>query len=307
METISAILQDHTFRTVALGTGILGILAGMLGVFLTLRQQSLLGDALGHAALPGIVIAFLIIQVRSLPALLLGAAISGLIATALINFMSHHNSVVKQDSALALVLSSFFGLGTALLTHVQKLPNAAQAGLDKFIFGQASGMLRSDVRFISIAAIVILIVIMIFWKEFKLVSFDPNFAKTLPGNYSFFAQLLSLLTVLAIVLGLESVGVVLISALLVNPAIAARQWSNELRTVVILAGIFGFISGVGGAFISSLGSQIPTGATIVVIASAITLISLLIAPGRGIIARQRQRKRQETALLEALAEKGAES
>ncbi|AXY25131.1 zinc ABC transporter permease [Suicoccus acidiformans] len=300
MDTVIRVLQDHTFQTVALGTGALGLLSGVLGVFLTLRRQSLLGDALGHAALPGIVLVFIFILERNMGFLLLGATISGLIATWLINWMSDHESVVKQDSALAIVLSTFFGLGTALLTYVQKIPTAAQAGLDKFIFGQASGMLRSDVQTIVITGIIIIALIVVFWKEFKLITFDQAFAQTLPGKYHRFAYLLSLLTVITIVLGLEAVGVVLISALLVNPAIAARQWSNQMSVVVVLSGIFGLISGVVGAFISSLGTEIPTGATIVVVATIITVISLFFAPRRGVIATQINRSRKQQALKEQM-------
>ncbi|MDO5457579.1 MAG: metal ABC transporter permease [Atopococcus tabaci] len=296
MDTLLSILTDHTFQIVALGTGILGLLSGVMGVFLTLRKQSLLGDALGHAALPGIVIAFLLIQEKNMLILLLGASLSGLLATALINWMTGRHSVIKQDSALALILSSFFGLGTALLSYSQQMPNAAQAGLETFIFGQASGMLRQDVYLIIVISLLVLVLVAVFWKEFKLITFDADFARTLPGPYSFLNRLLSLLIVVTIVLGLESVGVVLISALLVNPAIAARQWSHQMKTVIVLSGFFGLFSGIIGTLISSAGSQIPTGATIVVVATSITLFSILFAPRRGLIARRRQVKEKEKAL-----------
>lgn len=296
MDTLLSILTNHTFQIVALGTGILGLLSGVMGVFLTLRKQSLLGDALGHAALPGIVIAFLIIQDKNMLVLLLGASLSGLLATALINWMTGRQSVIKQDSALALVLSSFFGLGTALLSYSQKIPNAAQAGLETFIFGQASGMLKKDVYLIIVTSVLVLMLIVLFWKEFKLITFDADFARTLPGPYGLLTRLLSLLIVVTIVLGLESVGVVLISALLVNPAIAARQWSHRMKTVVLLSGLFGLFSGIIGTLISSAGSQIPTGATIVVVATSITLFSILFAPKRGLIVKRRQIKEKEKNL-----------
>lgn len=303
MDTFLSILTNHTFQTVALGTGVLGLLSGVMGVFLTLRKQSLLGDTLGHAALPGIVIAFLIIQEKNLLFLLLGASLSGLLATALIDWMTGRQSSIKQDSALALVLSSFFGLGTALLSYSQKIPNAAQAGLETFIFGQASGMLKKDVYLIAGTSAVILLLVAFFWKEFKLITFDSDFARTLPGLYGFLNRFLSVLIVVTIVLGLESVGVVLISALLVNPAIAARQWSHKMERVVLLSGLFGLISGVTGTLISSSASQIPTGATIVVVATTITLFSIFFAPKRGLIAKRRRVKEKEKA-LETQLERG---
>ena len=302
--TVSRILMDHTFQIVALGTGLLGILSGVIGVYLTLRKQSLLGDVLGHASLPGIVIAFIVMGQRQLFGLLIGAALSGLLATAIINGMSGRYSVVKQDSALAIVLSSFFGLGTALLTYIQKIPNASQAGLDKFIFGQASGMLIGDVKLLSVTAVLMFFLVLYFWKEFKVLTFDFGFAKTLPGPYRLVEMILSVITVATIVLGLESVGAVLISALLVNPAIAARQWSNKLSVVIFLSGLFGFVSGVVGTFASSIGVRIPTGATIVLAATTITLLSLLFAPQRGLISRNRQRRQREQVLLEQLHKQG---
>ncbi len=299
ISTIENMLTDHTFMVVALGTGLLGLLSGVVGVFMTLRKQSLLGDALGHAALPGIVLMFIFIREKNLALLLFGAIISGMIATAIINAMNRYTSI-KLDSALSLVLSTFFGFGTALLTYIQRDPSTAQAGLEKFIFGQASGMLIKDVQMISVLGVVVLILVAIFWKEFKLLSFDRHYARTLSGPYHILDYVLSFLTVLVIGLGLESVGVVLISALLVAPAIAARQWSNRLWIVVMLSGIFGFISGILGTFFSSLGRQIPTGPVIVVIATSIVILSLLFAPKRGLIQQKYQQKQRQLALIDQI-------
>lgn len=303
MTSLLNLLGDHTFQVVALGTGFLGFLSGVIGVFLTLRKQSLLGDAVGHAALPGIVIAFMIIQEKNLFILLIGATISGLIATALIQLMNNY-SVIKLDSALAIVLASFFGLGTALMSYIQRYPSTSQAGLNNFIFGQASGMLIRDVKAIGYIGIVVLILIVIFWKEFKLISFDPHFARTLPGNFRLMEILLSFLTVVVIALGLESVGVVLISAMLVCPAIAARQWSNKMHINVILSGCFGSISAVIGTFFSSLGRRIPTGPSIIVVSTLIVFFSLLFAPQRGLIAKRIERRRQMKDLQRQM-ERGA--
>lgn len=296
---LTILLNDYTFQVVALGTGFLGLLSGVIGTYATLRKESLLGDALSHAALPGIGIAFLIVQRKELVALLAGAAVSGLIATYLIQIMSR-KTVVKLDSALSLILSSFFGLGLVIVTFIQGSSNARQAGLMNFIFGQASAMLIRDVRLIAIAGSILLLLVVVFWKEFKLFTFDSAFARTLGFSANIVEFLLSTMIVLTIILGLESVGVILISALLIGPSIAARQWSNRLSVVMILAAFFGFISGVMGTMISSIGRNIPTGPTVVVVLSVFVTISLLFSPKRGLIAKRRAHIKKQRAFMKAI-------
>lgn len=301
MEVLLSLFTDYTFQIVALGTGMLGLLSGVIGSFAVSRRQSLLGDALSHAALPGIVIGFLIMGYKNWSILMLGATISGLFATFLIIWLSQ--KVVKLDSALALVLSSFFGFGLVLMTFTQRFPNAQQAGLENFIFGQASAMLQRDVIVTLIAGVVILALVGIFWKELKVFTFDPDFTKTLGFNTSFLEFLLSTMLVVVIILGLESVGVILMSALIVAPPVAARQWTNSFGTMVALSGLFGTLSGVIGTVMSSLQANMPTGPVIVVVASIFVLISVLFAPRRGLIAKaivnQRRKKKYEELTEEA--------
>lgn len=299
-EQISQLVGDYTFQIVALGTGFLGLLSGVVGTYATLKKESLLGDALSHSALPGIGIGFLLVQSKELTVLLIGATISGLIATGLIYLMSNKTSI-KFDSALSLILSSFFGLGLVIMTHIQNSPNAQQAGLDSFIFGQASAMLVRDIRLIGIVGFIILILIVVFWKEFKLFSFDPDFGRTLGFSGRFIELLLSTMIVLTIILGLESVGVILISALLIGPSVAARQWSDKLEVVIPLAGGFGLISGISGTLISSLGNQIPTGPSIVVILSVFIGVSLFFSPKRGILAKHSAHKKRQKVFLKELS------
>ncbi|MCL2125159.1 MAG: metal ABC transporter permease [Oscillospiraceae bacterium] len=284
MESLSALLSDYTFQTVALGSALLGVISGVLGSFAVLRKQSLLGDGVSHAALPGVVMAFLLTGSKNTEVLLLGALLTGLAATFLITRIVR-NSRIRFDSALALVMSVFFGLGLVLLTYSQKVPNANQAGLKRFIYGQASTMLQRDVVLMAICGAVLLVITILFWKEFKLFSFDIEYAETIGFGTGKLNLLLSFLIVLAIIIGLETVGVVLMSAMLIAPAVAARQWSNRLWLMVLLAAIFGAASGVTGTLISSAVAGVPTGPVIVVCITAITVFSLLFAPGRGILHR----------------------
>lgn len=295
MNNILLLLSDYTFRTVAIGSCLLGVISGVLGCFAVLRKQSLLGDGVSHSALPGIVLAFILTMTKHTEMLLLGALISGLLSTLFI-IVVVRNTRIKFDSALALSMSVFFGFGMVLLTYVQKLPNSNQAGLKRFIFGQASTLLQRDIYMMLICGSVLLLLVILFWKEFKLFSFDGDYAQSLGFPTQKLNLLLSFMIVLAIIVGLQTVGVILMSAMLITPAVSARQWTNKLSVMVFLAGIFGGVSGVVGTMASSLVTKLPTGPAIVVCISVIALISLLFAPDRGLISKSRQRKRNKVKL-----------
>ncbi len=282
---ITQYFTDYTLRTITLGTAVLGAICGMLGSFAVLRKQSLLGDAISHAALPGIAVAFLITGAKDSNVLLLGALVSGLIGVFWIRGITTKTHL-KTDTALGLILSLFFGFGMLLLTYIQKQPNANQAGLDKYLFGQAATLVESDVLLMVIVTGISLLVMLLFWKEFKLLLFDKNYAMTLGFNTKFIDGLISFFIVLAIVIGLQTVGVVLMSAMLLAPAAAARQWTNSLSTMVILAAIFGAFSGVFGTAISASQNNLSTGPVIVLVAAIFVIVSFLFSPERGIIFRQ---------------------
>ncbi|MBC9825203.1 metal ABC transporter permease [Carnobacterium inhibens] len=292
MSGISALFFDYTFQVVVFGSSILGLLSGVIGSFAVLRKQSLLGDAVSHAALPGICLAFILTSSKQMEILLLGALVSGLLATWLITVIVKH-SKVKFDSALALTTAVFFGFGLVLMTFIQKKPNSNQAGLESFIFGQSSTLLVRDVRIMFITGIILLLIVSIFWKEFKLLAFDQSFASSIGLPVYWMNSLLATLTVIVIVLGLQSVGVILMSSLLIGPAVAARQWTNHLSIMVGLAAFFGCLAGIIGTVISSLGQQIPTGPTIVLVISLIVLISILFSPHRGIVWKLIKNKQQK--------------
>ena len=284
-EYFELLFNDYTLRTISIGTAVLGAICGMLGSFAVLRKQSLLGDAISHAALPGIAIAFLITGTKETNVLLIGALISGLIGASWIRGITKRTHL-KSDTALGLILSIFFGFGMLLLSYIQKQPNANQSGLDTFLFGQAATLLARDVWLMAGVGLVSLAVVLFFWKEFKIFLFDVEYAKTLGFNVKVIDILITSFIVLAIILGLQTVGVVLMSAMLLAPAAAARQWTNSLGVMVVLAAIFGAVSGVLGTAISASQNNLSTGPVIVLVAAIFVVFSFVFSPTRGLLFRQ---------------------
>ena len=286
---------DYTLRTVALGAAVLGLSSGSLGAFAVLRGQSLLGDAISHAALPGVALAFLLTSSKAPLVLVVGAGLAGWVGTLCVMGIVER-SRVPYDAALGIVLSVFFGLGMVLLTYIQTQPDARQAGLDTFLFGQAAALVGRDVATMAALGAVALVATGVFWKEFKLLLFDPDFAATQGFPVRALDVGLTTLLVVAIVIGLQTVGVVLMSALIVAPAAAARQWTDRLAGVVALAGAFGALSGAGGALLSGAAANVPTGPTIVLVASAVVGLSLAFAPRRGLVAAWARGRRNRRVL-----------
>lgn len=300
MDFINLLLFDYTIRTVAMGAIILGVVSGTLGTFAMLRRQSLLGDAMSHAALPGVVIAFMLTHSKAPLVLILGAAVAGVIGTVLMLAIVN-NSRIKEDSALGIILSVFFGFGLMLLTFLKRNPIASQAGLNSFLFGQAATLLMRDVITMAVIGAIALGILILLWKEFKLLSFDRDFGASLGFPMMWLDVLLTSLLVIAIVIGLQAVGVVLMSAMIVAPAAAARQWSDRLGVMAVISAGFGALSGLTGTLISSLGQGLSTGPVIVLCASLIVAFSLLFATNRGMVWAWVQRQRNRHVLrLEAV-------
>ncbi|MBO6605488.1 metal ABC transporter permease [Psychroserpens sp.] len=301
-EYFSLVFSDYTLRTITLGTAILGAVTGMLGSFAVLRKQSLLGDAISHAALPGIALAFLFTGAKDSNTLLLGALVSGLLGTFWIRGIITKTHL-KSDTALGLILSLFFGFGMLLLTFIQKQPNANQAGLDKYLFGQAATLVESDVWLMAGVTAICLIVLLLFWKEFKILLFDKDYALTLGFNTKTIDILITSFIVLAIVLGLQTVGVVLMSAMLLAPAAAARQWTNSLSKMVFLSAVFGAFSGVFGTAVSASQDNLSTGPVIVIIAAIFVGVSFIFSPIRGLLFKQLRviKNRRDLQLHKTLA------
>lgn len=271
----------YTVRVVALGGAVLGMISAVLGCFAVLRRESLMGDVLSHAALPGVATAFLLAG-RELSLLLAGAGIASWLALRFVAAVLR-TTRIKQDTAMGIALATWFAAGIALLTYIQSIPDASQAGLDNFIFGQAAAIIESDVVLASAVGVAVLTVLLLFWKEFKLVTFDPEFASVNGFRVGFINTLLSTLIVAAIVLGLQLAGVILMVGILIAPAISARQWTHKLGQMVMLSAVFGAFSGGVGAVISAINSDIPTGPMIIIVAFALVILSIAFAPGRGLV------------------------
>ncbi|GLI05787.1 hypothetical protein YDYSG_18170 [Paenibacillus tyrfis] len=288
--------RDPNAQWILMGSMLLGLSSGVLGSFAYLRKQSLMGDALAHAALPGVCIAFMLTGSKSIFFFLLGAIVAGLAATFGIGYVTR-NSRIKQDTALGIVLSVFFGLGIVLLTKIQHGGSGNQSGLDKFLFGQAASMVLSDVITMAVVALLLTMICALLFKEFKLLSFDPGFAKGIGLPVAFLDQFMMFLIVVAVVVGIQAVGVVLMSALLITPAVSARYWTEKLGVMVALSGVFGALSGFFGTLLSGMANNMPTGPLTVLAATFFFVVSVLFAPRRGLLAKLLERLAVKRSVL----------
>lgn len=299
-------LRDYNTRIVVGGTTLLGLAAGVIGTFAYLRRRSMLGDALSHATLPGIAIAFLIVQQKSLPVLLFGAAVTGALGVLCVVGMRAIPRI-KEDAAIGIVLSVFFGAGAVLLSIVQQSSTGHQAGLQSFIYGKAAALLRQDALLIAGSAVVVIVGCVLFLKEFRLVCFDKSYAAAQGWPVLVIDLAMMGLLVLTAVVGLQAVGLIMVVALLIIPAAAARFWTDRLIVMVVTAGLIGALSGWLGSTISALTPRMPTGAIIVLCAGGVFGLSMVLAPHRGVLAKVVQRvgmarRVQLQHLLRALAE-----
>ncbi|MEM7736986.1 MAG: metal ABC transporter permease [Deinococcota bacterium] len=282
MTTLIAFLSDYTIQNVAMGAALLGISSGVLGCFAVLRQQSLLGDTLSHAALPGVCLGFMVAGSRQLGSILIGALITGTLAALFILLLTRR-SRLKTDASLGAALSIFFAIGTVLLTYIQGTSNASQGGLNSFLFGQAAAILRSDLQVMAVITLLAVGLVALLWKELKLVTFDPIFAASVGLPVVVLEVVMTIMIALAVVIGLQMVGVVLMAAMIIAPAVAARQWVNSLGNMVTLAAVIGAGGGIIGALVSATGRNLATGPLIILGISAFVVISLLFAPQRGMV------------------------
>jgi manganese/zinc/iron transport system permease protein len=279
--------QDYNTRVVVIGTTLLGLAAGLIGTFLILRKRALLSDAISHATLPGIALAFILMTLmrgdgKNLLGLIAGAAVFSVLGTATVLFIQKYTRL-KDDAALGIVLSVYFGLGIALMGLATRMASGNAAGLSSYIYGKTASMLFFDALLIALTALAAVSVCVLFFKEFTLVCFDAEYGASqgLPVHRLDF--LMMTLVVVVTVIGLQAVGIILVVALLIIPAAAARFWTFSLHRMLGLAGMFGALSGMIGSGISALMANLPAGAVIVLTASVIFTFSMIFGSARGLL------------------------
>lgn len=283
------LLQDYNTRIVMLGSGLLGMAAGLVGSFTLLRRRALMGDALSHATLPGVGLAFLLAPLlgldgKTLPVLLAGAALSGIAGVVAILYIRNLTRL-KEDAALGIVLSVFFGAGIAILTIVQQVPSGHAAGLESFIYGKTASMVASDAQLIAGAGLLSVGIIALLYKELTLLCFDESFAGSRGYPVLMLDLLLMALVVIVTIIGLQAVGLVLMIALLVIPAAAARFWTHDLKRMTLISSAIGGVGGLAGSAMSAVFPNLPSGAMIVLVCSSLFFFSLLFGRARGVLVR----------------------
>jgi len=288
-------LADYNTRVVVIGTMLLGLAAGVVGSFMLLRKRALMGDALSHATLPGIGLAFIIAEAsgmtgKSLPVLLAGATVTGSVGVATVIFLRRFTRL-KEDTALGVVLSVFFGAGVAALGVVQQMQSGSAAGLESFIYGKAASMVVTDARLIGAAGLIVAVMCAVFYKEFKLLCFDPAYAAGQGWPVTVLDFLLMSLVVTVTVIGLQAVGLILVIALLIIPAAAARFWTERMSVMTITSALIGGASCATGAALSGVLPRLPSGAMIVLVATAVFIFSMTFGRARGVLPRVLARRR----------------
>ncbi|MFN3759247.1 MAG: iron chelate uptake ABC transporter family permease subunit [Algoriphagus aquaeductus] len=281
--------QDPSITWVVLGITLLGIGSAYVGTFSFLDKKALLGDAISHAVLPGICLGFILAGEKNPVYIVTGAFLSGALATFLSSWL-RKNTKLSEDTIIATILSVFFGVGIVMLTGLQKSGNPEIAGLNSFIFGNAIGISESDLMIYGGLSLTIIMVLTLFLKEFRLMVFDPEYGKAIGFPMEAIRFLFNVLMILAVVIGIQAIGVVLMAALLITPGAAARFWTDRLNPLLILAASFSIVSGILGTYISFVIPQMPTGPWVVVFLSLIALLSFMFSPKSGIIFRYFSRK-----------------
>ena len=292
--------RDPSVRFAVAGAVLLGISCGLLGCFIVVRKMALVGDTLSHAVLPGVALGFLFSgvdasglmdwnfdddSIRKNPTLIfIGAVLAGFIATFFVSYLLQ-TTKIKEDTALGLTLASFFAIGVCLLTMIQKLPTGDKSGIDKFMFGQAAAIGEDDIKLMAVVTVLIITAVFLFYKELLVTSFDAGFARSIALPSQWIHHLLMLLVAFAVVIALQAVGVVLVSAMLITPAAAAYLLTDRMHRMLLYAVCFGVASGVLGAFVSFLQPNIPTGPCMVLGASGVFAFAFFVGPRHGVFTR----------------------
>jgi manganese/zinc/iron transport system permease protein len=293
-------LRDYNTRVVVFGTTLLGCAGGMVGSFALLRKRALMGDALAHATLPGIVLTFILVTMaggdgKSVLLLNLGATISGLVGIAVILAIRNHTRL-KEDAALGIVLSVFFGAGISLLAISQQMSQGSSAGLESFIFGKTASMRVADAYMIAGAAAFSFAACLLLFKELKLLCFDEEFAGARGMPIVVFDAILMALVVVVVIVGLQAVGLLLMISLLVTPAASARFWTEQMWRMAFISAALGAAGGMIGAETSALFARLPSGPMIVLVYGMFFIFSMVFGTQRGVLIRWWRRHRLNRAI-----------
>jgi manganese/zinc/iron transport system permease protein len=285
--------------------------AATVGCFAYLRKQSLIGDVVAHSTLPGVCLAYMFTHTKNPFFLLLGAFASGTLSIYAIDWILKY-SKLKADAALAIVMSIFFSVGILLLTYVQHTGSGAQSGLDTFLFGKAAALTEQDMWTFLLVSFLIIAIIFFFYKDFMLYTFDLNYALAIGKPVKLYKIVLTSITVLAIVLGISTVGVILMASLLFTPVATARFWSNKLSSIIPIAALLAVLSSFIGTFLSYSDEHTPTGPSIVLVLAIVALISFVMAPKKGILSKslnhiRNAQKIQEENILKTMYQLGEQS
>jgi manganese/zinc/iron transport system permease protein len=281
--------QDASIAFVVIGIILLGIGSAYVGTYSFLDKKALLGDAISHAVLPGICLGFILAGEKNPIYIVTGAFLSGALATFLTSWLKSKTRL-SDDAIIASILSIFFGFGVVLLTVIQKSGNPEMAGLNQFIFGNAIAILEEDLYIYGGLAILIILTLTSFRKEFSMLVFNADFGKSIGYPMGAIRLIFNVLMILAVVIGIQAIGVVLMAALLITPGAAARFWTDKLGNLLLIAGTFSAVSGIIGTYVSFIIPQMPTGPWVVVCLSLLALISFLFAPKKGVLSRFIARK-----------------
>ena len=286
MNHLTAPVAFLTYNTlvVAVGVAAVGCAAGVVGTFGVLRKRALVGDAAAHATLVGVATALLLTGQRDLAVLLVGGLLSAMVAIVLLVFIRKFTRT-RDDAATAIVLSVSFGLGITLISGMVSRGVPGSGGLERFLLGHTASLTVNDALLLGIVSVVGVLCIVVGLKEATLVAFDSDFAAAAGWPAATIDLVLIGLIAVMVVVGLPAAGAVLVTALVVIPPAVARQWTERLVPMLVIAGLVGLFSGLVGVVLSSLAVQVPTGPVVVLVATVFLIVSILVAPCRGILWR----------------------
>lgn len=269
-----------------------GVSCGLIGTYIMLRRLSLIGDALAHAVLPGVVIGFMVAGKGAL-SLFVGALTAGILTSILISFVER-NSKIKEDTSIGIIFTGAFALGILLVSQLKQV----HIDLSSYLFGDVLGVSDSDLVLSSIITVVIIISVVLFYKQLLVTSFDPTMAHIIGISTAVVHYFLMTLLSMSIVAGLQSVGVILIIAMLITPPATAFLLTDKLKRLLLLSCFFGVLSSVIGLYLS-YHLNFASGASIVLVSVFFFAMAFLFSPKEGIVIKGfRRRKNSRMHLIE---------